>query len=650
MLGEYSDSEGSEIELPSQAGAGDEARPSNTSAASSPSSTPYNNFEKSTVGQIERGDLSTIDTIKVESSSTSAADTMASYAQPAHSASKPGVDAFDSVEWDPDLPSGVSPDKSPEPVPIKPKPVEYTTVGSLVNNKIVPQFTAPNRIQREGAQRKSLMSILHSYETGTLTNQQRGPPPPLNMANSMQYAQQIGRNPTSAPNAPRITVPQSRHPVFPTGQIPTGPTMSDQEKEIFVRTFGPFDLKLENQPTSARLQDHTFNIKELSEAEIEARLSASAGGALQDLDKMATLHNLSKFKNPLQQFAKDRLEAFSAAKMHGNRSAPAVPNIGMLDITNGNRSNTTTISSSHVAGKAASNAIGKVNPSEPKSAPASVFSSFENFYNLNQRAQNSMADPNTRNQGELDRNYEFPPGPPHSTNTQANPLYGAYSASTQPFSNTSVPPGYPKPLTAGPPGQRLFPANLSAQANSSNQQYAGISSSQTASSREQYYGMSSAQGDLANQQYFRNTTAQANPNSQQIPGYLSAQVNATREDVYGSRYGQGAASNFPAPSPWATKKSGFDHGVRTKIVDTISPEDAMKYYPNGLPPNMTGAWAPMSDESKRQMKMLPPLTPQEEKAKQEEELNDQFEYGSRRYHGTYISPFGLCNSHSSFAP
>jgi len=622
-----------ELELLLQAGADDEASSSKTSAASSPTSTPRDKFERSTVGLIERCDSSTIEATQVESSSTSAADTMASSAQPAHSASKPGVDAFDSVEWDPDLPSGVSPDKSPEPVPIKPKPVEYTTVGSLVNNKTVPQFTAPNRIQREGAQRKSLMSILHSYETGTLTNQQRGPPPPLNMANSMQYAQQIGRNPTSAPNAPRTTVPSSRRPV-----LPTGPTLSDQDKEIFIRTFGPLDLKLENQPTSVLLQAHTFNIKELSEAENEARLSASAGGALQDLDKMQTLQHLSKFKNPLQQFAKDRLEAFSAAKMHANRPAPAVPNIGMLDITNGNTSNTATNSSSHGAGKAVANAAGKVNPTELKPAPASIFSSFENFHNLNQHAQPSMADPHARNQGELDRNYEFPPGPPPSTNTHANPLYGAYSASAQPFSTPSVPPGYPKPLTAGPPGQRLFPANLSAQANSSNHQYAGAPSGQAGSSREQYYGISSAQGDLTNQQYFRNGSTQATPSGQQIPGYLSAQGNVNLENGYGSQYGQSATSNFPAPSPWATKKSGFDHGVRTKIVDTISPEDAMKYYPNGLPPNMTGVWAPMSDHSKRQMKMLPPLTPEEEKAKKEEELNDQFDYGSRRYHGTYIGP------------
>jgi len=111
-------------------------------------------------------------------------------------------DVFDSVDWDPEMPTGPSITSSPEPVPLDPKPVAYTTVGSRVDPSAVPQFSAPNRIQREGANRRPVpLSMMQSrqFDSG-FYSQQRGPPPPLNMSNSMQYAQQLGRNaiPSSA--------------------------------------------------------------------------------------------------------------------------------------------------------------------------------------------------------------------------------------------------------------------------------------------------------------------------------------------------------------------------------------------------------------------------------------------------------------------
>lgn len=126
-------------------------------------------------------------------------------------------DVFDSVDWDPEMPKGPSLTASPEPVPLELKPVvAYTTVGSRVDPSAVPQFSAPNRIQREGANRRPVpLSMMQSRQfDGAFFNQQRGPPPPLNMSNSMQYAQQLGRN------ASNSTMPSSA------GSQSSGSTMS----------------------------------------------------------------------------------------------------------------------------------------------------------------------------------------------------------------------------------------------------------------------------------------------------------------------------------------------------------------------------------------------------------------------------------------
>lgn len=59
-------------------------------------------------------------------------------------------DVFEVQEWDPELPPAPDPDASPERLTVKPEPLTYTTVGSVVKPTDARQFTAPNRIQREG--------------------------------------------------------------------------------------------------------------------------------------------------------------------------------------------------------------------------------------------------------------------------------------------------------------------------------------------------------------------------------------------------------------------------------------------------------------------------------------------------------------------
>jgi hypothetical protein len=120
-----------------------------------------------------------------------------------------GKDAFDSVEWDPELPTAGGAE-SPEPIAVKLQPIAYTTVGSLVDPNAKPQFSAPNRIQREGAVRQPLLSIMNaSQRPYDSFYQNRGPPPPLSMANSMAYAQNIAKSPVHVSSTQNLTPPET---------------------------------------------------------------------------------------------------------------------------------------------------------------------------------------------------------------------------------------------------------------------------------------------------------------------------------------------------------------------------------------------------------------------------------------------------------
>ncbi|KUJ14103.1 uncharacterized protein LY89DRAFT_152889 [Mollisia scopiformis] len=318
--------------------------------------------------------------------------------------SKPGEDAFDSLDWDPDLSSVKSADESPEPVPITPQPVQpiaYTTVGSVVNPNLLPQLSAPNRIQREGANRRPLMSILQGLQPHSA--QRRGPPPPLNMSNSMHYAQQLSARPSNPGN--QNSFPRTFQPAIPNMEHEQAtpvqavqavqgldqnslPMLSQQERDSLMMQYGTYNgvqsvasnasspLKRSNLQQVSRHQ--TFNVKESCDEDARGRSQATA---VQGLDRMQTLQRMAKFENPNQQYARERLSMFSAT-----------------------------------------------------------------------RAQPSSANP----LGELNREYQFPPpGISGPSVPQSNPLLGPEGRGYQEAPPLpSRPYGYPQPLTAGPPGQR----------------------------------------------------------------------------------------------------------------------------------------------------------------------------------------------------
>ncbi|KAH6665501.1 hypothetical protein B0J14DRAFT_550878 [Halenospora varia] len=313
-------------------------------------------------------------------------------------------DAFDSVDWDPDLPSATAPD-SPEPVTVKPTPVAYTTVGSLVDLTAKPQFAAPNRIQREGAARQPLMTMLQRGQYDSFY-QARGPPPPLNMANSMAYAQQIAKSPSSASS----TSQQAPRTIRTT---PAKPMTEAQEKE----------------------QGILRRMRMIAEPQMVSR-------------------NVVAVPNTPTPNPTNKLSAI--APTFGNKQAlPHVQEMSRASSSHENPDGVDKFETHSTLGKF-DNAFFKLKSTHgpPQITPSDALQMGRSTNNAQNRDQS---------RGELDRAYQFPPpGFSALQPAQANPLFGALSSATsRPMAPRAHPPGLPQPLTAGPPGQRQFPSAAS---------------------------------------------------------------------------------------------------------------------------------------------------------------------------------------------
>lgn len=527
-------------------------------------------------------------------------------------------DVFDSVAWDPILTSLSPPDKSPEPVTIKPQPVAYTTVGSVVNPKAAPQFSAPNRIQREGAQRKSLVSILQTYDAVQL-NQLRSPPPPLNMANSMQYAQQLGRNTAQSATALQATTNQPSRPTLPT-TLPDLSGMSDEDLGLLLYSLGHKLQLSENNPPGT-----SFTVKDMSEDDIQAR----SAGPIQGLEKMQTVQRLSKFPNPMQELAKNKLSEFSVARSQTAQRIIAVPDIGGLGIPGKGNTN---------AGESSDTADNEKKFTHPGMPPpgkrlgdmskAKILGDIEAAGGLSKylapytSGRPGQFDSGFRAQGELDPRFQFPPpGLARPSGAQANPLYRAYASGPQSAAIPTRPPGYPQPLTAGPPGQRQHPAPAS------------VASA------------AAGNGDFWGSEYAANAyNPLLNDPSYNAAPYSPWATNFTR--------GGQTQPNQPEVFP----KPGITRRPKTVIRDTLSPQDALKYYPRGLPSDMTGQWTLPSEEWLRKSGELPPLTREEKEAKKLDEIDNNFYSGYRRLvnmkHEDYEAEFHArqANPHGPIAP
>ncbi|EMR87639.1 hypothetical protein BcDW1_3812 [Botrytis cinerea BcDW1] len=463
-------------------------------------------------------------------------------------------DGFDSVEWDPDLPVR-SINNSPEPLSVEAQPVAYTTVGSRVNPNLQPQISAPNRIQREGSIRRPQLDPTHNRQTNYYPHS-RGPPPPLNMQNSMHYAQQLGQGPNSF-NTPPATSARSTRSLRPSQRL----SQSEQENHTLLRLQGMINARVSNghYPVSPNTPTPTFhqnNVSSISNEEQEMAKGSDLQGPISGLEKMQTLQRLARFPNPMQTSALRRLSELQAPKADNTA----------------------------------------------KSNEEFEIASQRLEYLLHNQRDNTMLDgTQAAKNGELDRTYTFPQ--PGISNTAYNPLYNAYSGSndhSRDSANHRGVPGYPQPLTAGPPGQRSY-AN-----NRQNSNY-----SEEAWTQDQ-------------------TEAKQNSHASTEPTSPWQESKALNEQY---------SAQAPAQAPSA------------RATDTISMQQARQYYPHGFPSDMPGRFTHLSIDVQKEMGLLEnEETPEEARARKQKEKDEWFYSGQQRWNMTvqdhiaemeiHTNPFG----------
>jgi hypothetical protein len=322
-------------------------------------------------------------------------------------------DVFDVEEWDPNLQTGAS-SNSPEPLTVEPQKVTYTTVGSVAKTNAVPKFTPPVRIQRESGGRR--VSI----------------PPTPNRGQDSYY----GRN--QPHQGPSHALPMHPHqpPQYASKQ-PAPPStfdmdelekfnLTDLEKTILLETLGstaaavrsgnirtsPQKLQGSIPGKSTKDSSDQFSIKRMLKEDAVGPSALLPGcSTLAGLNKMQTLQRLAQFDNPAQAFAKVRLAEFKAVKRQQQESE----NVALR-------------------GQGA----GRV-PNLDQNNKSGMFQFGSGTHSYE------------GNQGQ---------GAQYSSPEYGNPLQGAqgfsrhYPEDHYAQRGTNAPPGYPQPLTAGPPGQR----------------------------------------------------------------------------------------------------------------------------------------------------------------------------------------------------
>jgi hypothetical protein len=271
-----------------------------------------------------------------------------------------------------------NPDRSPDLLEaIRPVPAVYTTVGSLVNPNAVRAFQAPNRIQREGANRRPLPTAAvfnRSFGSSNSLFHSKLPlsPAALRNQNNMHYAQQFGRGRSGlgqlSVTTPLVTSPiralhpairplplralpgrgtssarPSRRPVRPppglantfmsiyskmsvTDQITWGEVTTPGSHDIFTWFIRPCDavVPVDEEPSSLlvpsspkknlALDNITISKRVLAELLTgETRSSRSRGSSVAGQDIMQNLQILSESENPVQDIARAHLSVYSAS-------------------------------------------------------------------------------------------------------------------------------------------------------------------------------------------------------------------------------------------------------------------------------------------------------------------------------------------------
>ncbi|CCU82011.1 hypothetical protein BGHDH14_bgh04818 [Blumeria hordei DH14] len=228
-------------------------------------------------------------------------------------------------EWNSKIASNVSLDGSPELVAPSSPPITYTTVGSLVNPRSIKQLAAPNRIQREGANRRPLMSILENQTFDSAF--QSHDSPRLKISNRTSSSQQVSWSPSKIGQVYSPSVSETNiyddnlKPQIATGSSSAYDISIEQEQEkLNLPSSGNIPLSYRDENASVNLQIKDLNNYNINEAAFTqygkegTNRSEESSIHLHGMEKMQTLQRLSKFNNPMQDLALNKLSEFSFEK------------------------------------------------------------------------------------------------------------------------------------------------------------------------------------------------------------------------------------------------------------------------------------------------------------------------------------------------
>lgn len=497
--------------------------------------------------------------------------------------SNPGKDKegssnnYDSVELDPRLAAQI---QSPKATPLA-QPVTYTTVGSVIDPNAAPQFTAPNRIQREGSGRRPMLPMMQGRQHDSFYTY-RGQSP-FNASSGLHHAHQhdyqhdqspnnFGFSHTLPPNATRstrsgrslqqmISLTEQEKSVLENLHDTAAPQMFSGNQRSSSSTPMPF-----SKPSSVQsgISQRSFHLEESAierdmgrPTSFQGPIQRPAQGPARGSDFHA-VQSLSKFYNPMQEEAQGRIDESSFSKAPGTAVTLDNPSMAVEEL---------------------------LRRKDQSSAVTST-----------------RAEASTQKVGELDRAYRFPlPGTADPSKPQANPLFGAFSPSTTGPSNDPPlrQPGYPAPLTAGPPGHRQYQGTI----------------------------------NRAPVNYPDHGRTDQRPSAFNSYGGASTQASSRWPDLYNVE----TTPQYTYESVVPSHSGGVCHGP---IQDTISMENVSKYYPRGLPSDMTGHVVPLTYATRVQMsvadqipRMPSPETAAEKAARKKAALDEWFYGGQRRFAG-----------------
>ncbi|KAI6247375.1 hypothetical protein HI914_04212 [Erysiphe necator] len=339
-------------------------------------------------------------------------------------------DDLEPLEWDPSFLDISSTDESPEPVTINSQPVTYTTVGSLVDPKAILQFATPSRIQREGANRKPLMSLLANRPFDSVFQSFEFTPPKPSY--SIRYTQKSSLAPSDNDQNLSLNLELNSNSKNLPSSIESPRDLlkaTQHEENCIIEKNGLLPICSESKAVKNQLLSLDSESNSTRDT-ISKDLGGKANGPMkhlssghQVLEKMQTLQRLSRFNNPIQEWAQNKLSEFAVNKKQIYQ----------------------------------------------KNSPSSASSHDSLLYSCGQAHENQAKYPELEDLryriGHLDIDnvlHKFPKQLRANRNqTQSNVV------STR---SLSYPHNYPQPLTAGPPGQRQSSLNFSQSCSSLNQQ------------------------------------------------------------------------------------------------------------------------------------------------------------------------------------